>query len=200
MSNIPDFIRHEVIEAIYQRLDLLHWEQLQDDERSEQYAAFVEDPAIGGKLLPYKDESGVRVWIKDGPAKEYRRAIEGFGSYSRYTKRQLTGVSDLIALTLGREWSLVPGSVQQKPMRCAARHEDGRHATALWGPASSFKDLFWHASITRVDAPAVEVAIIITKLVTAQLPMAEWERYRRLAGIMGVACHQITQSVSRKTA
>lgn len=198
MAKIPDNLRHEVIKTIYERLDFLHWEQLQDDERSEQYAAFVEDPVIGGKLLPYKDESGIRVWIKDGPAKEYRRAIEGVGSYAKYTVRQLTGASDLVDQALGRGWTVVPHSIQHKPMRCDAVHEDGRRITALWGPESSFKDLYWHASMTRTDAPGVEIVIIIAKLVTAPLPPAAWNRYCQLAKLIGVMCHQVTQTVTRK--
>jgi hypothetical protein len=198
MARIPDFLRNEVIQVVYERLDKVHWEQLQDDERSDRYAAFVEDPAIGGRLNPYKDESGIRVWIKDGPAKEYRRALEGIGSYAKYTSRQLTGPAELVEQALGRSWSVVANSIQQKPMRCDAVHVDGRRLKVLWGPGSSFKDLYWYASVTRADAAETEIAIVVTKLATARLPMADWNRYERLSRLISVSCYQVTQNVTKK--
>lgn len=198
MAKIPSELRHEVIETIYERLDRLHWEQLPDDERSVQYAAFVADPVIGGKLSPYMDEAGVRVWIKDGPAKEYRRAIEGFGPYATYSSRRLTGPADLVIQALGRGWSVIPESILQKPMRCNAVHEDGSRVTALWGPAASFKDLYWHASVARADAAGEGIAIIITKLATALLPNTDWDRFQKLAGLINASCHQVTQHAGRK--
>jgi hypothetical protein len=197
MGWIPDDLRHQVIRTIYKRMDDLHWEQLQDDQRSGHYAAFVEDPAIGGVLLPYRDESGIRVWIKDGPAKEYRRAIQGVGPYAEYTNRQLTGADRLIEQALGQGWSVVPGSIKDKPMRCAVEDVDGSRVTAIWGPLSSFKDLFWHAAVTLTDKPAAEVSIIITKPATAALP--GWDRYQRLASLINATCYQVTQSVTRKS-
>jgi hypothetical protein len=198
MVNIPKELRQEIIKTIYERLDRLHWEQLQDDERSALYAAFVRDPTIGEKLAPYMDEARLRVWIKDGPVKEYRRAIEGFGAYATYTSRRLAGPADLVVQALGHGWSVVPESVRQKPMRCDAVHEDGRSVAALWGPASTFKDLYWHASVARASAEKAEIAIVITKLATALLPAPDWDRFQALARLISASCHQVTQHAARK--
>lgn len=199
MSTIPDDVRNEVIAAIYQRMDGVQWEQLRDDQRSALYASFVEEPDIGGRLAPYKDEPGIRVWIKDGPAKEYRRALEGVGAYAKYTSRQLTVPQELIEQALGNDWVIDPASVKQKPMRCEASHsQTGGSVMAVWGPETSFKDLYWHASLATLAGQYGQVSIIITKSMVAPLPNTSWRRYCRLATLIGASCHQVTQSVIRK--
>ena len=199
MSHVPDNLRREIIREIYKRLDHLRWEQLGPGERSKHYAAFVNDPEIGGRLNPYKDESGIRVWIKDGPAKEYRRAIEGAGPYAIYTDRQLVGPNELVEQALGVGWSILEDSVMEKPMRCDARNGDGRVVRTLWGPPAVFKELLWHAALTKTDNEDAQVAIIVAKTSMAPLPEQEWTRFRKLSALVGVACHQVTQNMSKKT-
>ena len=198
MAQVPDAIRREIITVIYRRLDHLHWEQLGTAERSEHYAAFVNDPAIGGKLSPYKDESGIRVWIKDGPAKEYRRAIEGAGPYAEYTDRKLGGPNELVDQTLGRHWVVVQDSIVQKPMRCDVVNEDGNMCRVFWGPSSVFKELYWHASLAKIHLDKARIVVIVTKPSLAPLPENEWEMYGKLSSLLGITCYQATQNMTRK--
>src|SRR5688572_301489 len=110
MSTMPAAVRREVIEELYRQLDALRWESLPAPQSTAAYAKFVADPLIGGKLAPYMAESKVRVWIKDGPAKEYRRALEGIGSFAEFTSRAFPGPQVLVSSALGEGWSVVPGS------------------------------------------------------------------------------------------
>lgn len=196
---IPAAVRHEVIAEIYRRLDDMRWEERTAGECSAAYVQFVQDPAIGGALAPFIPKDRIRVWIKDGPAKEYRRALEGVGSYAEFTTRQAPPPQKVVNAAIGADWSVVDGTVADKPMRCTARMGD-ESRRLIWGPAGSLKDLVWHAAVHLAERPhdgAVTVAI--TRRGNAPIDGPTWKRARSLANVIGFETVQLMLPVERKT-
>ena len=162
------------------------------------YERFVKDPKIGGALAPFLGEGAIRVWIKDGPAKEYRRALEGKGMMADYTTRAYPGADAVVRAALGAPWKVTSGSVEEKPMRCSARGPDKQTVFVIWGPVASLKELVWHAMLRRVNDPQQAIALVITKPSNAPLASEDWNMSRRMAKVLGADCSQITYAVSKK--
>ena len=89
-------------------------------QHSARYAEWVQDSEVGGRLKAYLTDSEVRVWIKDGPMKEWSRATSGVGRYSELVDTQLDIPAILVRKVLGAEWELEEGSVRTKPLRLTA--------------------------------------------------------------------------------
>ncbi len=95
------------------------------------------------KSAPHIPVDRIGVWIKDGPAKEYRRALEAVGPYASFTKRRAAGAAGVTEAVLGKDWTVVDGSVHEKPIRCSAEQGASRGLLVVWGPETSLKELFW---------------------------------------------------------
>lgn len=198
MPIIPDQVRREVIAELYERFDEIGWEERTLAERSAIYQRLVDDPAIGGRLEPHIPLDRVRLWIKDGPAKEYRRALEGVGPYARFTKRRAVGPPGVVDAVLGADWAVVGGSVGEKPMRCHVELGDARRLV-IWGPEPSLKELFWHAAVHLLtDTDDEDPLIVITKRGNAPLDATLWRRAKALGELIGCDVAQVSLAVTEK--
>lgn len=195
---IPKEVREKVLVELYRRFDETSWEQLASNEKSTAYERFVADPLIGGELSPFLDEGRIRLWIKDGPAKEYVRALEGVGPYAHLTMRALAGPSYVIASALGDGWNIVDGSLDVKPMRCRATSVGGESRFVVWGPISSLKELFWHAALHIAETPSVGAIVVIARTGAAPVPASKWSLVVRLCTTVGAECRSVQRSVTRK--
>jgi hypothetical protein len=149
---VPKEIRDAVLYELYRQLGEVDWEDISDRKKTAYYSRWVEDPAIGGELADYYTAEGMRVWLKDGPLKEYARALENFGYYARYTTRQLSPPTEFIPEVLGTQWGIVPHSIDEKPMHCLVT--DGvRQRYVCWGKPQKFRDLQWAAVNKALDSP-----------------------------------------------
>lgn len=198
MAAIPEQLRHEVIARLYERFDDLKWEERTLSERSATYQRLVDDPAIGGRLASHIPLDRVRVWIKDGPAKEYRRALEGVGPYAEFTNRRAVGAEGVAEAVLGGDWYVVNGSVGEKPMRCLTQRDDVTRLV-IWGPESSLKELFWHAAVHltqygRDESPL----IVIAKRGNAPIDSSLWRRAKGLGELIGCEVVQASLTVTTK--
>lgn len=198
MPTIPDHIRREVIQAIYRVLDSRRWEELSSVEKSAEYERMVEAKSIGFALAPYMDAARTRVWIKDGPAKEYGRALEGFGPYSEYTTRQLMGATQVVAAVLGAGWTVVEASVEDKPMRCEAVSADGERRIVMWAAYPALKDLAWQCLLTREVDPQARPALVIARRTPAPLPNTQRRHAERIAALAGGELFEVQRQVGRK--
>lgn len=196
MAKIPEELRREVIAALYASFDEMQWEERTQAERSVAYGRFVDDPEIGGRLALHIPLDRVRVWIKDGPAKEYRRALEGVGPFAKFTNRRTSGPKGVVAGVLGKSWSVVEGSVRDKPLRCFAQRGDKRRLV-VWGPESTLKDLFWHVACHFADGNDDSPIIVVTKRGNAPIDQTQWRRAKRLGSIWGAEVAQTSLAVKQ---
>lgn len=193
MAKPPQAVRDGVIEALYREFDSLQWEQLATREKSDAYERFLTSPQVGGALNPYMDPGGIRVWIKDGPAKEYGRALEGVGLYAKYTGRAYPDTQDAIKKVLGAHWSLVPGSVADKPMRCAAQSEDGVRRFVLWGPFSALKEIVWHALMYKIESPKTSPVLVVARPMIAPLRSEQRKQAEAICEVIGAEFKSIVR-------
>src|SRR3712207_1110938 len=98
----------------------LGWGELTMGERSLQYARWLEEPEVGGRLAAFMTPAKARVWIKDGPAKEYQRAVAGVGRYAHLTASRTGEPARIVTRVLGSGWSADVESVRVKPLRVVA--------------------------------------------------------------------------------
>ncbi|MFL6140369.1 MAG: hypothetical protein ACJ72N_00675 [Labedaea sp.] len=177
---VPKDVRDAVISELYRQVGSLDWEDISAREKTKHYTRWVEDPTIGGELADYYTAEGMRVWLKDGPLKEYARALEDFGSFAKYTTQRLSPPSDFIREVLGETWTIVPGSVGEKPMHCLVT--DGKNQRYVcWGKPRTFRDLLWAAinkALTATSRPMMVVYLSEGKTVNAELRRV----HERIAG------------------
>ena len=195
---IPTATRQEVLIELARQFDAVRWEEINSAGASEMYDRFVKDPKIGGRLAHFMAPEKVRVWIKDGPAKEYRRALEGKGYLATYTSRAYPGAEAIVRSALGQKWSPRPDSVEEKPMRCFAEDANGQSMYVVWGPMTSLQNLFWNAALIRADDPYEPITIVVTKPNSAPVDRDEWNLTERLANLLDADSKQVMYAVGRK--
>ncbi len=169
----------------------MDWESLKDQQKSEQYSLWVDDPAIGGKLADDLTAENIRVWLKDGPLKEYTRALEGVGSYAEFAVKRFPDISDTVQEVLGSKWRTVPGTLAEKPMH--VHITDGvKQRYVCWGKPRTFRDLVWAALNEAVDAN-VRPLILVTLREGESLAASECLLHDRLAAHCGIELHRVTR-------
>lgn len=176
MTNIPPQIRSKAVIEIVRQFDHLHWEELSNRERTLHYDRFIRDPKIGGILRPFLSDANIRVWIKDGLAKEYRRALEGRGPLAGITGRAYPGPQAVVTKALDIAWTPREGSIDEKPMRCYADDDKGQSMFVIWGDYGSLRDLVWHATLVRASDSLLPITIAITKPGNANLDPDSWKQ------------------------
>lgn len=198
MAKVPADVRKAVIKEVVGRLDAARWEEVPSATASEMYDRFVKDPKIGGRLSPHMPADKIRVWIKDGPAKEYRRALEGIGPIASFTKRMYPGPESVVRLALGDQWLLKPDTVEEKPMRCYAEGPGGRSMYVIWGPLSAIQGMIWNSCLIRAEDSAEPITVVVTKPNSAPLPADDWKLVKALSRIVKADCKQVTYAAIRK--
>ncbi|GGP50225.1 hypothetical protein [Saccharothrix coeruleofusca] len=156
---MPKELRESVIRELYRQVGSLDWEGISSRERTAYYTRWVEDEAIGGVLADYYTAEGMRVWIKDGPLKEYARALENVGPYAMYATKRLSPPNEFIVEVLGDTWRIRPDSIREKPMHCIAT--DGQQDRYVcWGRPRTFRDLLWAAVNYAVTTPSKPLIVV----------------------------------------
>jgi hypothetical protein len=187
--SFPNTVRDEVLRELYKQAELADWELMNSPQKSQQYARWIDDPAIGGRLTQFHTAEDVRVWLKDVPMKEYARALDGVGPYAEYTSKRLSDISELIRRALGDQWTVVPGTLGEKPLHCSA--SDGTHVRYVcWGKPGTFRDLVWAAvkmAIKIGNHPMVIVSIRDGQDVNGE----ERREHERIAAHCGVDIRHI---------
>jgi hypothetical protein len=159
---VPRQVRDAVIRELYRQVEAIGWEAMSDRAKTKQYTNWVDDPLIGGELADSFTAEGIRVWLKDGPLKEYARALEGIGSYAQYTEARLTHPSVMIHAALGAGWEIEPGSLREKPMHClTVKGSSTRYV--CWGHPQKFRDLQWAAVNHAVDNHTRPLIIVFVR-------------------------------------
>lgn len=185
MRKIPADVREAVIRHLYADAERLDWERLSVAEKSKQYENWLEDEEIGGELLRFKlSESAVRVWMKDGPMKEYSRAVLGVGPNASYVDHPRCTPDSVVQAALGAEWVVVPESVEIKPARCRASGPEGEKVV-IWGKSEDFKYLVF-AALELLVSGAEKVSVAVVEALAKPTKKAERERMDQIAERCGV--------------
>lgn len=172
MSKIPKHVREEVAREVYKRASAIGWEDLTLQERTRQYEAWANDDAIGKRIAQYVSPEKVRVWIKDGPMKEYSRARRGLGAYASHMKSAKPTESVIVGRLYGDKWFVKEGSVGVKPANFVAT-DGSREERLFWGAPSQLKHLVW---AWLVDEESAVRRIVVVGSAEAPLTV-DWRRH-----------------------
>jgi hypothetical protein len=176
-------VKHEagVIKRIYADAQNLDWEYRSQREHTDQYARWLADPCVGGVLSEWMSPEDQRVWLKDGPMKEFARALAGRGPFAEYLTEHPRSPKVVVARLLGDGWQPLAGSDGVKPLRCDA--SNGTQTICIvWGPAKDFKHLLWAALEAWEESATRSLRIAVFDTVSSPLPRQEQDRLRRIAG------------------
>lgn len=143
--SVPKGIRKQLLDNLSKEADDLGWLTLSDAEKSHWYDTWADEASIGGVLGHYRDQQGIRVFIKDSLMKSYTRQAQS----DDRSMRRILGVDQRLRVT-------------QTHIKPHGRwYEDG--TVAAWGRASGWK-LILLTLYERIDG-RVDVkcsAIILT--------------------------------------
>lgn len=180
MRGIPERIGLEVAGRLYSDAQRLDWLHMSHTERRRQYATWLDALEVGGVLTQFLSREAARVWIKDGPMKEFARAMAGVGRFASLIGTANTSPDQIAKLSLGAECEVVPGSLGIKPLHCVVERPEGRHYLC-WGPPKDFKHLLW-AALNASDASGQPAHVVITERVGDTLSTSNRRRFQRLCG------------------
>jgi hypothetical protein len=166
---------HGVVRKIYRDALELDWEHRSPREHTEQYQRWLADPRVGGVMAEWMAPDEQRVWIKDGPMKEFARALAGEGAYASFLSTHPRSPHEVVSRTMGAGWLPLEGSTDVKPLRCDA-NKAGETMRILWGPAKDFKHLLWAALEQWHAMPTRPLRVAVFDSVTK--PLGDGERCR----------------------
>jgi hypothetical protein len=121
MASVPNDIRSEVRELVWNRAEELDWARMSPAEKAKQYEAWVDDPRVGGVLAKFIDKGAVRVYLKDTLLKSFTRERSG------------DPTAAMRALGIEPDTSVAAEYIKPHGRTFA----DGR--TIIWGPADHWK-------------------------------------------------------------
>ncbi len=177
---IPRSVEESVVRLLFDDARRLDWNSLNVRQRTEHYRRWTSDPQIGGRLREHMSESDARVWIKDGPMKEWTRASNGIGRYAGLIEGSQTVASRVTTKALGHEWLAVPGSLKEKPLRVMVR-ENEEERILTWGSSSDLKHMVWAALRAAADGDSRDWVVCVTETFTCPVPANEKRAQLRLA-------------------
>lgn len=140
---LPDEIRDQIRERLWQIADEAGWSHLSDVDRARYYEIWTRDPGIGGRLGHFMDPRKVRVYIKDSLLKSYER-----------DKLSETEHAVMRLLGLGGD-SVVQAYIKPHGRRFA----DG--CVACWGKSRDWKLILVAAFERAYEADASSRAVVL---------------------------------------
>jgi len=182
---IPKEVEKKVVTRLYRDAAELDWVSLTSQQRSAQYTKWVEDKDVGGRLRQYLTDSDARVWIKDGPMKEWTRSLSGVGKYASLAAGASDVQARIVRKALGEDWQLDSGTLQTKPLRITA-HNGEEEKVLTWAPAVSLKHLVWAALTASAEGDDREWVVCVIGTFTKPTPVNEKQAHQRLADRCGL--------------
>ena len=182
---IPKEIEQKVVRKLYTDAKVLDWATLTLRQHSAQYAKWVADAEVGGRLGEYLSDAEVRLWIKDGPMKEWSRSLSGIGKYA-----ELVGDADdvptkLVRKVLGEDWGADRSTIRTKPLRLVATK--GEDETVItWAASKDLKHLVWAALTANAEGDSRPWVICVVETFTKPTPANERNAQLRLAKRCGL--------------
>jgi hypothetical protein len=191
---IPEAQLASVVTALYEDAHAKNWSHLPPRDRSRAYSAWVDDARIGGILTSYMAPEAARAWIKDGPMKEYGRALRGTGRYARFGKSGGTTAKDIIRAALGDGWTLVEGTDGIKPFHAQASDQSGAQAYLAWDLARNFRNLIWAALRASVEL-GVPGHVVVTEPPGTATAREVIDGHTAIARRCGLSIHYVREQL-----
>lgn len=194
---LPAAIRTDIVRVLYADSNSLGWSTLGPRDKTAAFNRWVDDARVGGRLTSYMSPEQARLWIKDGPMKEYARAMRGLGRFAEFGRQGGTSPRDIVNRALGSD-AQIEGNVGTKPPHCLAKAKDGTTAYVTWGDASSLKHLLWGALCASVNH-GVTAHIVVLEPPGTVTPTAIADEHRALANRCGVELHYLREVLGSLT-
>jgi hypothetical protein len=190
---IPKEIKAAVVAKMYEEAAEVRWAQLPTAQRTALYDQWVEAPEIGGRLIQYRETlARVRHWMKDGPMKEYARAVYGVGSYAQFVPDPTIVVTALVEKAMGPEWSADHATQRVKPLNILATNGDD-HTRLAWGNGGDqLKHLLWAAIKAEVKGDSTPWILALVETFEAPIPMEEKTQHLLIGDRCGLAIRHVT--------
>jgi hypothetical protein len=188
---IPRDIEMKVVAKLYADARELDWTSLTPQQHSAQYAKWVEDEEVGGRLREYLTHTDARVWIKDGPMKEWSRALSGVGKYSALIDDSDDVPTKLVHKALGPDWTVDKATIATKPLRVVARR-GAEEAVVTWSGSRDFKHLVWAALTASAEGDDRQWTVCVLETFTKPVPKNEKQAHQRLATRCDLAVQHIS--------
>lgn len=184
---LPSKIDEAVARRVFADMRRLGWSGLSNGERSAQYEEWMNDPEVGGRLGAFMPLARARVWVKDGPVKEYPRAEAGQGKYATFLDASEGPAARIVRAALGAGWECDPASQKVKPLRVVTRSvSDGElERVVAWGPARDLKHLVWALLLARAAGDSRPWILAITYGFTDAIDAADRLRHKRIVEQVG---------------
>lgn len=190
-GTLPSAIEAGIVRKLFTEAERIEWVHMNPNQRSKQYGLWVSNPAIGGVLAGFMPSVEVRVWIKDGPMKEFSRAVNGQGKYAYLIRKAAPTPDVLVKMALGPEWQIVTESQQVKPLRVLATNNSA-YLVFAWGPARDFKHLVWAALSGSAQGDKREWVLCLTAPYVAPTPKDVRLRNESVAARCGLRIVHLT--------
>lgn len=188
---IPKEIERKVVRKLYADAKELDWATLTPQQHSAQYGKWVADAEVGGRLREYLPDAEVRVWIKDGPMKEWSRSLSGVGKYADLVEETDDVPSKLVRKALGTDWESDRSTIRTKPLRIVAcKGED--ETVVTWAAAKDLKHLIWAALTADAEGDARPWVVCVVETFTRPTPANERNAHLRLAKRCGLRLIHVT--------
>jgi hypothetical protein len=182
---IPKEIENRVVTKLYADAGDLDWASLTPQQHSAQYTKWVDDDDVGGRLREYLTDGDARVWIKDGPMKEWSRSCSGVGKYAALVEGAVDTQDRLVRNALGEDWRADRETLRVKPLRITARNDE-KETILTWAPANGLKHLIWAALTASAEGDAREWVLCVVETFTMPTPANEKQAHLRLARRCGL--------------
>ena len=179
---IPKEVETKVVTHLYADAARLDWVSMTPQQHSAQYARWVEEPEVGGKLKEFLSASEARVWIKDGPMKEWSRSLSGVGKYASLVEGAEDTTARLTRKAVGEAWTPDLETLRVKPLRVTVRSSEGETEKVLaWAPANGLKHIVWAALTASGEGDSREWVLCIVETFTRPTPANDKQAHLRLA-------------------
>ena len=195
---LPDALRADVVRALYADANKIGWTTLGPQAKTVAFNRWTDDTQIGGRLAGYMSPEQARLWIKDGPMKEYARAMRGAGRFAEFGRQGGTSPQDIVnhALAHGAQ---IQGNIGTKPPHCFATASDGTTAYVTWGDASSLKHLLWAALRASIEH-GVTGHLVVLEPPGIITPTATADEQKTITDRCGLKIHHLREVVGIMTA
>lgn len=188
---IPRPVEERIVAKLYADAAERDWAALSLAERTEQYARWLRHPDVGGRLTEYLSDGEARVWIKDGPMKEWSRAMNGIGRYAELIDASNEIPHRLVSRVLGPDWSFDAAAIQVKPLRLTV-HRREEEQVLTWGAARDLKHLVWAALTASAEGDTRRWTLCLTESFTRPTPRNEKDAHLRLAARCDLVLRHVT--------